>query len=85
MDFWVLSVVRGGPGFEVRGRTVLGFSIAPPLRCFPEATKQVYTWIFLGLRFAPPPLSIFLEATMNVYTWIFLRFRIATPFLLKSL
>ena len=40
-----LHMAVADPGFEVRGRTFLGFQIGP-LRGFPEATIKVYTWIF---------------------------------------
>ena len=45
------------PGFEVRRAHFLGFHIVPPppLRGFPEATINVYTWIIFRISICTPP------------------------------
>ena len=67
-----IYITVADPGFEVRGAHFfrISYCTPPPLRGFPVATIKVYTWIFLGFKFAPP-LNIFPEATIKVYTWIF--------------
>ena len=71
------------PCFGVRGaHFFLGFHIAPPppLRGFPEATIQVYTWILSRISNCtpPPPWTLFLRP---LYKYIpgFFRISICTP------